>query len=151
MRGIAAASDNCCHRGAKAPLHFEIYYKETQNDSPITYELSVAKDRMGRSYVEEERLRQRRAGERNGRPLSFLHLMNGKGGRLRGQNASGCGLSKRRQAIQERFSDVYGSWQEEKRMSEADRSVHGPRAQYIAELPVFLGRIDKASGIINAG
>ena len=66
-------------QGSEGPIHFEIYYKETQNDSPITYELSVSKDRMGRPYVAEERLRQRRAGERNGRPLSFLHLLNGKG------------------------------------------------------------------------
>ena len=58
-------------QGSEGPIHFEIYYKENQNDSPITYELSVAKDRMGRPYVEEERLRQRRAGERNGRPLSL--------------------------------------------------------------------------------
>ena len=50
-------------QGSEGPIHFEIYYKETQNDSPITYELSVAKDRMGRPYVAEERLRQRRAGE----------------------------------------------------------------------------------------
>ena len=48
-------------QGSEGPIHFEIYYKETQNDSPITYELSVAKDRMGRPYVAEERLRQRRA------------------------------------------------------------------------------------------
>ena len=66
-------------QGSGGPIHFEIYYKENQNDSPITYELSVAKDRMGRPYVAEERLRQRRAGERNGRPLSFLHLQNGRG------------------------------------------------------------------------
>lgn len=72
-------------QGSEGPIHFEIYYKENQNDSPITYELSVAKDRMGRPYVEEERLRQRRAGERNGRPLSFLHLMNGKGDAFEGK------------------------------------------------------------------
>lgn len=72
-------------QGSEGPIHLEIYYKENQNDSPITYELSVAKDRMGRPYVEEERLRQRRAGERSGRPLSFLHLMNGKGDAFEGK------------------------------------------------------------------
>ena len=66
-------------QGSSGPIHFEIYYRENQHSSPITYELSIAKDRMGRPYVSEERLRQRRPGQSNGAPLSFLYLQNGKG------------------------------------------------------------------------
>mgnify|MGYP002626754781 FL=1 len=60
-------------------IHFEIYYKESQNSRPITYELTISKDRNDRPYIKEERLRQRRAGNSYGWPLSFLHLVDGKG------------------------------------------------------------------------
>ncbi|WP_297965133.1 AAA family ATPase [uncultured Anaerovibrio sp.] len=64
--------------GAKE-IHFEIYYKESKNSRPITYELTIGKDRNDRPYIKEERLRQRRSGNSYGRPLSFLHLIDGKG------------------------------------------------------------------------
>lgn len=60
-------------------IRFEIYYKESKNSRPITYELTISKDKMDRPYVKEERLRQRRVGNSYGRPLSFLHLVDGKG------------------------------------------------------------------------
>lgn len=66
-------------QGAKEPIHFEIYFRENNNSSPITYELTIAADRNGRPYVKEERLRQRRPRQKIGRPLSFLYLTNGKG------------------------------------------------------------------------
>ena len=44
----------------------------------ITF-LTIAQDALGRPYVKEERLRQRRANQKNGRPLSFLYLVEGKG------------------------------------------------------------------------
>lgn len=64
--------------GAK-DIRFEIYYKESQNSRPITYELTISTDKNNRPYVKEERLRQRRAGNSYGWPLSFLHLVDGKG------------------------------------------------------------------------
>ena len=71
--------DQLVSQGSKDPIHFEIYYKETSNSRPITYELTVAKDKYDRPYVKEERLRQRRPGNKSGRPLSFLYLQEGKG------------------------------------------------------------------------
>lgn len=71
--------DQLLSQGSDGPIHFEIYYKENSNSRPITYELTIAKDKTGRPYVKEERLRQRRPGNKNGRPLSFLHLIDGKG------------------------------------------------------------------------
>ena len=59
------------------PIHFELYYRETSNSKPITYELSIALDNNGRPYVLDERLRQR--VEKKGRPKSFLHLHEGVG------------------------------------------------------------------------
>ncbi|MDO5115548.1 MAG: AAA family ATPase [Synergistaceae bacterium] len=61
----------------KGPIRFEIYYRETSNARPITYELTIAKDKNGRPYVQEERLRQR--VQKTGRPMSFLYLIEGKG------------------------------------------------------------------------
>ena len=59
-------------QSSKEPLRFELYYRETSNARPITYELTIGLDKMNRPYVIEERLRQRI--QRRGWPLSFLHL-----------------------------------------------------------------------------
>lgn len=65
--------------GVREPISFEIYYKQDGNDRPITYELSIDADQNGRPYVRSERLRQRRSGQKHGRPFSFLILNEGKG------------------------------------------------------------------------
>lgn len=66
--------------GSKEPIRFEIYYRESPNERPITYELSISLDSKGRPFVEEERLRQRRKGQKQtGQPYSFLILRGGKG------------------------------------------------------------------------
>ncbi|MGB7990339.1 MAG: AAA family ATPase, partial [Candidatus Methylophosphatis roskildensis] len=62
-----------------APISFEIYYREAPNERPITYELSIALDESGRPFVETEFLRQRRKGQKHGRPFPFLRLNHGKG------------------------------------------------------------------------
>ena len=66
-------------QGQKGPIEFELYYKESGNARPITYEVSIDADRSGRPYVLKERLRQRRRGQKHGRPFSFLILESGKG------------------------------------------------------------------------
>jgi predicted ATPase len=62
-----------------APIQFEIYYRESPNERPITYELSIALDQSGRPFVESEVLKQRRKGQKHGRPFPFLRLNHGKG------------------------------------------------------------------------
>ncbi|WP_312701652.1 AAA family ATPase [Sedimentibacter sp.] len=74
-------------QGAKDSIEFELYYRETNSASPITYELSISTDKGGRPIVKKERLRQRRANERYGRPLSFLNLDEGKGYAFKGLNS----------------------------------------------------------------
>lgn len=74
-------------QGADGPIEFEIYYRETSNESPITYELSIGLDKTERPIVQKERLRQRRANERYGWPLSFLNLDYGKGFAFKGSNS----------------------------------------------------------------
>lgn len=71
--------DHLVSQGSNDPIHFELYYKENSNSRPITYELTIAKDKFDRPYVKDERLRQRRPGNKSGRPLSFLYLVDGKG------------------------------------------------------------------------
>ncbi len=76
-------------QGAGDSIEFEIYYRETSNEPPITYELSIGLDKYNRPVVEKERLRQRRANERYGRPMSFLNLERGRGFAFKG---TGTGL-----------------------------------------------------------
>jgi predicted ATPase len=71
--------ENIRSQGENGPIEFEVYYKEDWNARPITYELSIDIDRSGRPYVQKERLRQRRKGQKRGWPFSFLLLNNGKG------------------------------------------------------------------------
>ena len=72
-------------QGSDASIEFEIYYREGWNSRPITYELAIDQDDSGRPYVSRERLRQRRSGQRHGRPFSFLILEDGKGVAWKGE------------------------------------------------------------------
>jgi len=72
-------------QGQTGPIEFEVYYKEDGNARPITYELSIDVDSSGRPYVQKERLRQRRKGQKHGWPFSFLVLNNGKGVAWKGE------------------------------------------------------------------
>ena len=76
-------------KGATGPMRFEVYYRQTRNDRPITYELAISSDRRGRPYVASETLRQRRKGQKYGRPHPFLRLENGKGAVWAGEEAVG--------------------------------------------------------------
>ena len=78
--------DQLCSQGSLGSIHFEIYYRETSNARPITYELTIGKDESARPYVKEERLRQRRLGQKSGRPLSFLYLKEGRGFAFEGED-----------------------------------------------------------------
>lgn len=66
-------------QGQSGPIEIEVYYKEDRNARPITYEISIDLDSSGRPYVQKERLRQRRKGQKKGRPFSFLVLNEGRG------------------------------------------------------------------------
>ncbi|AMD93924.1 AAA family ATPase [Desulfomicrobium orale] len=66
-------------QGQKGPIEFEVYYREDGNARPITYEIAIDVDKSDRPYVLRERLRQRRKGQKHGRPFSFLLLGSGKG------------------------------------------------------------------------
>ncbi len=73
--------------GVNEPIRFEIYYREAPNERPITYELSIALDNSGRTFVESELLKQRRKGQKHGRPYPFLRLHHGKGTVWAGEEA----------------------------------------------------------------
>ena len=66
-------------QGATDPIEFDVYYREHGNARPITYQVAIEIDEFGRPYVLQERLRQRRKGQRRGQPFSFLMLNNGSG------------------------------------------------------------------------
>ena len=71
--------DRIRSQGSAGPIRFEIYFREGARTRPITYELDVDADGTGRPYVARERLRQRREGQKSGKPLSFLMMCNGMG------------------------------------------------------------------------
>ncbi len=70
------------------PIEFQIYYRQSASSRPITYEFAIDTDKTGRPYVKEERLRQRREGQRRGWPFSFLWLNEGRGMAWKGDELS---------------------------------------------------------------
>ncbi len=74
-------------RGSNGPISFEIYYREAKGERPMTYELSIALDETGRPFIESEVLKQRRKGQKHGRPHPFLRLNHGKGVVWAGEDA----------------------------------------------------------------
>lgn len=66
-------------QGSTGPIEFEIYYRQDSAARPITYELAIDVDSASRPYVAREGLRQRRKGQRHGRPFSFLMMRDGRG------------------------------------------------------------------------
>lgn len=73
--------------GTQEPIRFEVYYREAQNQRPITYELAIALDRTGRPFVASEVLLQRRRDQKYGRPFPFLRLADGAGQAWAGEEA----------------------------------------------------------------
>lgn len=74
-------------KDASGPMVFEIYYREEDNERPITYELTINMDPSGRPFVEAEVLKQRRKGQTHGRPFPFLQLRHGRGKVWAGEDA----------------------------------------------------------------
>ncbi|MBU4263303.1 MAG: AAA family ATPase [Proteobacteria bacterium] len=79
--------DRLRSKGVDEPIRFEIYYREAPNERPITYELAIALDASGRPFVESEVLKQRRKGQKHGRPYPFLRLHHGRGTVWAGEEA----------------------------------------------------------------
>ncbi|GAB4531924.1 MAG: AAA family ATPase [Haliangiales bacterium] len=65
-------------QGTDEPIEFRLYYRQRHNARPITYQFKIA-DANGIPIVIEERLRQRRKGQKHGGPYSFLRLKDGVG------------------------------------------------------------------------
>ena len=66
-------------QGSAGPIEFQVCYRQGSTARPITYELAIDTDSAGRPYVARERLRQRRKGQRHGKPVSFLTMSDGRG------------------------------------------------------------------------
>ncbi len=84
-------------QGETGPIGFEVYYREHGNTRPITYEIAIEADEFGRPYVLQERLRQRRKGQKRGWPFSFLWLYGGSGVAWKGEE----GYEKKKRALLE--------------------------------------------------
>lgn len=75
--------------GTAEPILFEVYYRESSNERPITYELAIDIDSAGRPFVKSEVLKQRRKSQSKGQPYPFLRLDHGKGHVWAGEMALG--------------------------------------------------------------
>jgi predicted ATPase len=65
-------------QGVDKSIVFEIYYRETSNEFPITYKVEFAIDNHNRPYVNSERLRQHGEGQKlTDEPLTFYINING--------------------------------------------------------------------------
>jgi len=73
--------------GVNEPIHFDIYYRDGPGERAITYELAINLDEGGRPFVESEVLKQRRKGQKHGRPFPFLRLHHGVGKVWAGEDA----------------------------------------------------------------
>ncbi|MBL8024919.1 MAG: AAA family ATPase [Fibrobacteres bacterium] len=78
MRG-RGGFDRIKSKEQTGPIEFELYFREHGTARPITYEVSIDLDTVGRPFVSKERLRQRRIGQKQGWPFSFLILNEGRG------------------------------------------------------------------------
>lgn len=95
--GVEAACDthgrggfeNLRAQGATAPIAFDVCYREHEHACPITYQLAIETDKVGRPYVLRECLMQKRKGQKRGQPFSFLMLHNGTGVAWKGEQ---CGI-----------------------------------------------------------
>lgn len=65
-------------QGKNEPIQFDLYYRESQDSLPITYNFEIDEEN-GIPRVVGERLRQRRQGQKKGQPYSFLWLNHGSG------------------------------------------------------------------------
>jgi predicted ATPase len=74
-------------KGIAEPIMFDIYYRESAAERPITYELIIDVDKSGRPFVAAEVLKQRRKRQSFGRPFPFLRLYHGKGQVWAGEDA----------------------------------------------------------------
>ena len=74
-------------QGETDPIEFEVHYRENSKAQPITYYIAIQADGAGRPYVLRELLRQRRKGQKRGRPFSFLFIKNGTGVAWKGTQA----------------------------------------------------------------
>ena len=91
--------DRIRSQGSKAAVEFEVYYRESAQARPITYEFAIDKDGAGRPTVSRERLRQRRSGQRHGRPFSFLIMNDGQGVAWKGDALQGWDVNEDDQAM----------------------------------------------------
>ncbi len=85
-------------QGTNGPIEFEVYYRESAQARPITYEFAIDKDDADRPTVSRERLRQRRSGQRRGWPFSFLMMNDGEGVAWKG-DAQGRQVNEDEQAM----------------------------------------------------
>jgi predicted ATPase len=72
--------DKLVSSGTTDPISITIYYRESDKERPITYEVSIGKDKStDLPIVLNERLQQRAKHQKTGKPRSFLLLERGRG------------------------------------------------------------------------
>lgn len=134
-------------QGEVGPIEFEIYYKEDNHSRPITYELMIDLDGSQRPFVVHERLRQRRQGQKSGRPFSFLMLYYGKGAVWTGET----GGTPDDPAISNRhlFGPLLQQWLDE--IEDNARSKKGTNGEESPETEIVALNDNRRLGIATLG
>jgi predicted ATPase len=78
---------NLLTRGKTESIQFDLYYRENAASRPITYHFAINSD-GGVPIIAEEKLQQRRKGQKTGRPYPFLDITNGQGDVWAGQSSN---------------------------------------------------------------
>ena len=78
-KGMRGGFERLRTKGTTDPIKFELYYRESGDERPISYSLWISLDKSGRPFVEKERFRQRRPGLSSGTPYLFVDFKKGKG------------------------------------------------------------------------
>jgi predicted ATPase len=77
--------ENLRTQGQSGPLAFDLYYRENPQSRPISYSLGIDL-KEGVPVVAWEELRQRRLGQKHGRPFPFVRLDYGSGDAWSGES-----------------------------------------------------------------
>lgn len=77
--------DSLRTQGENGPIEFDLYYREDAKSRPISYSLAIDL-KKGVPVVAREELKQRRLGQKHGRPYPFVKLENGIGTAWSGQS-----------------------------------------------------------------
>ena len=91
--------------GKEDSIMFDIHYRESPEVRPITYELVISLDKLGRPFVRGERLREWYVEQGKKKPYTFLVLAEGEGVCWKGKGVEEEDSSDKDKLVEEEFGN----------------------------------------------